>query len=362
MLQEETINSFVEKVASHLQCQEEAVLEWKAYVEHWLQLRVVKTTSSQREKKERAQKATAVKEKNAYKNLRSWPWRWRRRRKRNSKKTTVLANKNGSRLRNSEDPADKRKKNQLQEDRERKRKAYATKKNELQELKHHHTDIEEGRNTLLKELSVRDAAYVGHLVAKLRLKGEDARRKLKIAFPDLETLDIFDTEPAAEDIAGEAEAGQEEEKPDKPWVAPVVPKGPKKKRPVQKLPVEEEEEPQPQKRNCKNLHCFDDHTHPTSVWAVTRGTRKISWTRRRPKTWRKSRPSQLRWPAVWLRLGRTSARPQRHAAAQIRFQDAAAEDADERVAVPTGHAAASNFNSLHFTTLCFTSPRYRHRT
>ena len=74
VLQEETIKSFVEKVAgslaeaicerpdnwqpsgalqaSHLQCQEEAVLEWKAYVEHWLQLRVVKTTSSQREKKE----------------------------------------------------------------------------------------------------------------------------------------------------------------------------------------------------------------------------------------------------------------------------------------------------------------------
>ena len=73
VLQEETINSFVEKVASHLQCQEEAVLEWKAYVEHWLQLRVVKTTSSQREKKERAQKATAVKQKNASKNLRSWP-------------------------------------------------------------------------------------------------------------------------------------------------------------------------------------------------------------------------------------------------------------------------------------------------
>ena len=90
---------------------------------------------------------------------------------------------------------------------------------------------------MLKELSVKVAAYVGHLVAKLRLKGEDARRKLKIAFPDLETLDILDTEPAAEDPAGEAEAGQEEEKPDKPWVAPVVPKGPKKKRPVQKLPV-----------------------------------------------------------------------------------------------------------------------------
>ena len=79
-------------------------------------------------------------------------------------------------------------------------------------------------------------------MAKLRLKGEDARRKLKIAFPDLETLDILDTEPAAEDPAGEAEAGQEEEKPDKAWVVPVVPKGPKKKRPVQKLPVEEEEE------------------------------------------------------------------------------------------------------------------------
>ena len=89
---------------------------------------------------------------------------------------------------------------------------------------------------------MKDAAYVGHLVAKLRLKGEDARRKLKIAFPDLETLDILDTEPAAEDPAGEAEAGQEEEKPDKAWVVPVVPKGPKKKRPVQKLPVEEEEE------------------------------------------------------------------------------------------------------------------------
>ena len=73
VLQKETINSFVEKVASHLQCQEEAVLEWKAYVEHWLQLRVVKTTSSQREKKERAQKATAVKQKNASKNLKSWP-------------------------------------------------------------------------------------------------------------------------------------------------------------------------------------------------------------------------------------------------------------------------------------------------
>ena len=38
-------------------------MEWKAYVEHWLQLRVVTTTSSQREKKERAQKASAVKEK-----------------------------------------------------------------------------------------------------------------------------------------------------------------------------------------------------------------------------------------------------------------------------------------------------------
>ena len=110
---------------------------------------------------------------------------------------------------------------------------------------------------------MRDAAYVGHLVAKLPLKGADARRKLKIAFPDLETLDILDTEPAAEDPAGEAEAGQEEEKPDKAWVAPVVPKGPKKKRPVQKLPVEEEEEPQPQKRNSKSLYCFDDHTLPT---------------------------------------------------------------------------------------------------
>ena len=287
MLQEETIGTLVKKVAkslaeaicerpdnwqpsgalqtSHLQCQEEAVLEWKAYVEHWLQLRVVKTTSSQREKKEsahsvtltheasntqvlafhvrtaaisrRAQKATAVKETKRLKELEKLAVKVAKAATENLKtsmsrlaphfaqeKKTKLKKNNRSRkqerlrLRNSEDPAarssvnplarqrciqflfwlqDKRKReDQLQKDRERKRKAYAKKKNELQELKQRHKagptwhwnkklhsddemldffpawvpligrisptlqDIEEGRNTLLKELSVKD--WLGH--------------------------------------------------------------------------------------------------------------------------------------------------------------------------------------------------------
>ena len=179
VLQEETSKSF-----AHLQCQEEAVLEWKAYVEHWLQLRVVKTTSSQREKKERAQKASAVKEKKRLQELEKLAVNVAKEKKTKLKKNNRSRKQERLRLRNSEDPAGKRKReDQLRKDRERKRKAYAKKKNELQELKQRHKDIEEGRNTLLKELSVKDTAYVGHLVAKLRLKGQDARRKLKIAFP-----------------------------------------------------------------------------------------------------------------------------------------------------------------------------------
>ena len=38
--------------ASHLQCQPEAIAAWQQYVEHWLQLRVVKTTTKQRDRKE----------------------------------------------------------------------------------------------------------------------------------------------------------------------------------------------------------------------------------------------------------------------------------------------------------------------
>ena len=106
VLQEETINSFVEKVASHLQCQEEAVLEWKAYVE----LRVVKATSSQTGKERARAEGHRGKTKKRLQELEKLAVKVAKENKTKLKKNNRSRKQERLRLRNSEDPADKRKK------------------------------------------------------------------------------------------------------------------------------------------------------------------------------------------------------------------------------------------------------------